>query len=374
MLTSRFGSGYGMGYSSYKEAQCFADLGHDVTIVHCNQDIDDYADHRIKFIYLPISKVKFIDFILFYFSLNYFFKKVINLNQFDLIYIQSLEFGLLNLSVIKKPIFYFSRSTMIGLHNALRKEGVRKGLLSRLNYSILVYIEKRCFKYAKKVFVKSEIMAREVGDLYGVQSDKISIISGGIDENDFRIGDKVDYDFIKSVSIPLDANIILYAGRVVPQKGLIYLIKASLELLKQYKFIVVIAGEHNDKKYFHSIMTLINHSVYKKSFYFIGHINQLDVGHIFNMASCIVTPSLYEPFGMVNLQAAFLRKAIITTEVTGSIDLLRGYNGLNVIQPSSIEDITKALQRVLNNQDNFVLNNFNFYGYLWIDVARQILK
>ena len=116
MLTSRFGSGYGMGYSSYKEAKSFADLGHEVTVAHCNLDIDVYVDNRMKFIYLPIRKTKFIDFVFFYFSLRTFFKKVIKVNKFDLIYIQSLEFGLLNLSAIKQPIFYFSRSSMIGLN------------------------------------------------------------------------------------------------------------------------------------------------------------------------------------------------------------------------------------------------------------------
>ena len=80
MLTSRFGSGYGMGYSSYKEARCFADLNHDVTVVHCNPDIDDYFDKRIKFIHLPIKKIKFVDFILFYLALKRLIKRINLLN------------------------------------------------------------------------------------------------------------------------------------------------------------------------------------------------------------------------------------------------------------------------------------------------------
>ena len=374
MLTSSFGSGYGMGYSSYKEAKCFADLGHEVTVAHCNQDIDAYTDNRIKFIYLPIKKIKFIDFFFFYFSLKKFFKKVISINEFDLIYIQSLEFGLLNLPAIKQPIFYFARSSMIGLNNVLKKEGIRKNLFNKLNFSILVHLEKKCLRYAKKVFVKSKIMAGEVKELYGVNSSKLFVVSGGIDENDFKVNNNPDSDFIKNLSIPLNTKIILYAGRVVPQKGLIYLIKAALELLEKYNFVVVVAGEHKNKKYFNSIVELINNSVYKKSFYFIGHVNQLDMNSIFNIADCVVTPSLYEPFGMVNLQAAFLGKTVITTEVTGSIDLLGKYSRLNVVKSGSVMDIKNSLKKVLNNQTNYNLANYNFKDYLWIDVARQILK
>lgn len=374
MLTSRFGSGYGMGYSSYKEAKCFADLGHEITVAHCNSNIDAYVDNRIKFIHLPIKKTKFIDFVFFYFSLKKFFKEIISINEFDLIYIQSLEFGLLRLSAIKQPIFYFSRSSMIGLNNVLKKEGIRKKLFYKLNYSILVYLEKRCFKYAKKVFVKSRIMASEIKGLYGVDSSKLFVVSGGIDENDFKINNKQDSGFIKKLSISSNTKVILYAGRIVPQKGLIYLIKATLELLKSYNFVVVVAGEHKNKKYFNSIMKLINNSVYKKSFYFIGHINQLNMNSVFNIADCVVTPSLYEPFGMVNLQAAFLGKTVITTEVTGSIDLLDKYSRLNVVKSGSVEAISNSLKEVLSSQINYNLDNFNFKDYSWSNVVNQILK
>ena len=51
MFTSRFGFGYGMGYAAYKEAVALANLGHNITVVHCNRDKDlgSYLDPRITF-------------------------------------------------------------------------------------------------------------------------------------------------------------------------------------------------------------------------------------------------------------------------------------------------------------------------------------
>lgn len=94
MLTSRYGFGYGMGYSAYKEAIALADQGDLITVVHCynSPEIGQFYDSRIKTIYLPITQVPIIGFFIYYFKLSKFFKKEINLNNFDLVYIQSLEF------------------------------------------------------------------------------------------------------------------------------------------------------------------------------------------------------------------------------------------------------------------------------------------
>lgn len=371
MLTSRFGSGYGMGYSSYKEAKCFADLSHNVTVVHCNSDIDDYFDKRIKFIHLPINKTKFVDFILFYFALKKLTKKI-NIDDFDVIYLQSLEFGLLKLSKIKKPIFYFSRSTMLGLQETLQKENFKKSFLSKINHAILVRLERRCMSCAELVFVKSKVMLDEVADFYRINRKKIILITGGIDKEDFKIGSTINSKgFRKKWSISSSSKIILYAGRIVPQKGLIYLIKAALRLLEDHDFVVVVAGLCGNKNYQNLIKKQLNS--YVKSFLFIGHINQLEMSQIFNFADCVVTPSLYEPFGMVNLQAAFLGKNVITTNITGSIDVLQNYQGLTVVNAGSVKEIECSLRKILLDKKSKDMKSFNFDRYSWQNVANKII-
>jgi hypothetical protein len=104
-----------------------------VTVVHCynSPEISQFYDSRIKTVYLPIKKTPIFGFFSYYFKLNKFFRKEIDLNNFDVVYIQSLEFGLLNLSKIKIPIFYFARSTMIGLRKSLKKEKEKTCLFTK---------------------------------------------------------------------------------------------------------------------------------------------------------------------------------------------------------------------------------------------------
>lgn len=373
MLTSRFGSGYGMGYSAYKEALCMADLGHAVTVGHCNSDIHNYQDKRMKYIHLPISKIHFWDFIGFYFKLQKFLKDV-NINKFDLLYIQSLEFGLLDLARVNIPVSYFARSTMIGLRRVQKNEKTTFRLFNKLNHKILIKLEKRCMKYASLVYAKSSSMSKEINTLYHVEPKKIKIISGGIDQSDFKIStDEEIIDIKKKLLLPANKKIILYAGRIVSQKGLIYLVRAALELLNEIDFVVVVAGDYTEKLYYQSIIQLINNSSYKESFYFVGHVGQRKMSAIYNMVDCVVTPSLYEPFGMVNLQAAFLNKDIITTNCTGSIDLLRSYPNIQIIEPRSAEAIKQSIQKVFLTPRDSSVPQFDFTKHSWACITQEIL-
>lgn len=377
MFTSRFGFGYGMGYSAYKEATSFIKLGHSVTVVHCfsSPEIAHFHDPRIRFIYLPINKIPIISFLIYFYKLKKLLREKIAINNFDVVYIQSLEFGLLDLAEIQIPIFYFARSTMRGMAQVRRNEKIISSPFSRLVTSVLVALERRCMHYSRMIFVKSHNMLKEVSGLYGIGPDRLAVITGGIDSEDFQSESEFScVEFKRKLRIPLDLPIILYAGRIVPQKGLIYLIEASLDLLREIKFVVIIAGAPLNKAYYTRVKKLVDTSDYKNSFIFLGHINQRKMSLVFNSSDCLVTPSLYEPFGMVNLQAAFLSKAIIATEVTGSIELLNHYEKIKVVKPSSAPAIATAIRGVFSQKNKKSEIPFDFQRYSWQNVAQQLTR
>lgn len=376
ILTSRFGFGYGMGYSAYKEAVAFVSLGHSVTVIHCynNPEIAHFYDPRITLIYLPIKKIPLIGFLLYSFKFKKFINEKINLKSFDCVYIQSLEFGLLDLAKIKIPIFYYARSTMRGMQQALQNEKMKISVFSKIINLVLVVLERRCMRYSKMVFVKSRKMVSEISRLYGMNVNKLVVIAGGIDDKDFQIQSESScIEFKRKFKIPLDVPVVLYAGRIVPQKGLSYLIEASLILLREINFVVVIAGADINKSYYTKIKHQLDNTIYKKSFYLLGHINQLNMSLVFNSADCLVTPSVYEPFGMVNLQAAFLDKKIITTKVTGSVDLLANYAKMKVIEAGSSAAIESAMREVLFWKNSKSQTSIDFRIYSWRKVAEQLL-
>ncbi|MBN1584795.1 glycosyltransferase family 4 protein [Candidatus Uhrbacteria bacterium] len=373
MLTSRFGSGYGMGYSAHKEAQTMADAGHAVTVVHSNADIAGYDDVRIEFVHLPVRRSPFIDFIIFRRDLKKLFDGRIQANGYDVVYVQSLEFGVMDFSRIRKPVWYFARSTMLGIGAALKREGVRLSPVKVLIRSCLIAFERRCLRFSSGIFAKSNMMARELQDLYSVDDRKIYVVSGGIDPSDFDAGAGLQReDFRKNHQLPSTKPVVLFAGRLIPQKGLTHLVKAALGLLGDYAFTVVIAGT-GEAAYAAKVQRLIESAKRQRDFVFLGHIDQKEMPSLLAAADCVVTPSLYEPFGMINLQAACMGKAVITTSITGSAEALAGYAPLKVVEPGSVEALQRALKEWLTNHEMPTLA-LDLADLSWKHVAQEMMR
>jgi glycosyltransferase involved in cell wall biosynthesis len=374
IFTSFYGSGYGLGYSAQKEAEELSKVnGNKVTVVYIEKDQSITLDKKITYHQLKKIKLPLIDIVDFYFKLNKN-AKIIDVNSFDLIYIQSLEFGLFKFSKIKKPIFYFSRSTIKGISDCFEKNSIKISILKKIINKILIKLEKRIFLYSKKIFVKSEIMKNEVCLLYGVDSSKIVLITGGIDKQDFWAMSNDEIRKLKTkYSIQLEKNIILYAGRIIPQKGLVYLIKCLPSMiLEKISFCFVVVGEIKDEKYFKKIKSLIAKNNLEKYIIFIGHVNQCEVNKFINLADVVASPSLYEPFGMINLQAAILGKKILISSHVGALNILSQYDKIKIISNFSLNEIEKELKDLIRMDASGL--SFNGSLYSWGNVARSLLK
>ena len=94
---------------------------------------------------------------------------------------------------------------------------------------------------------------------------------------------------------------------------------------------------------------------------------------VLNSADCLVTPSVYEPFGMINLQAAHLNKSIITTDVTGSADLLANYEKIKIVNTGSSMEIELALKEMLLLKSPTDQLPVDLSDYSWRSVAEQLL-
>jgi glycosyltransferase involved in cell wall biosynthesis len=297
-----------------------------------------------------------------------------NLNNYDVIYIQSLEFGLLNFSKIKVPVYYFSRSTIIGIVDCYRRYGIKLNFTKRLVNKILIILEKMVLRHCQKVFVKSGLMARELSEFYDVENTKIDVITGGIDKKDFN--DEFSEDQLdglrKKYGIASGEKVFVYAGRIVPQKGLSYLIEALEVLGDESDFRLLVAGSVVNLGYYSSILNLLNKNKLNDKVLFIGHIDQFEMNMVLGVAAGVISPSLYEPFGMINIQAAVLKKVIITTTAVGSNEILKGYEKMIVVNPGSAAELAEAIKSVKPLYD--MKSEKDFYNYSWKKVSDKLLS
>lgn len=165
-----------------------------------------------------------------------------------------------------------------------------------------------------RVIVCTEFMRREVGHALGVPAEKTDIIYNGVESDTF------DFDF------PADARaefrsrfagphekIIYFIGRMVWEKGAQVLIEALPHVLAQVPAKLVIAGG-GERSHLESLAR--NFGVWDNT-YFTGRISDEDRDRLYQVADAAVYPSLYEPFGIVALEAMAAGVPVVVSDAGG---------------------------------------------------------
>lgn len=375
VFATHFGGGYGAGYSIKKEVAEFAKSGHHVFVIHHEKNIAAYQQSGVEYYYFNINHLPFINIFILKKEIRSIINKILQKNKINLFYIQSLEFGLQIKNFLGKiPIIYFARSTIRGVEVNKSQEYWLDNLRKKIVNPILIYLEKKCLGFSDLIIVKSLLIKEELEKLYRIKKEKIIIIPGGIDETDFPPLNESEKNEIKTQhNIALNKKIILFSGRIAPVKGLYYLIESLAELTNKNKnLILLIAGKSMRGAYFKVINRLIQIKYLEPYVKFLGYIPQNLMYQYYNISDIVALPSTYEPFGMVAIQAAILKKPLLITEVVGAKDCLKNYPLVKIIQSHSSIAIAKAITELLNLSNK--KSNFDLKELYWPSVAVKLLN
>lgn len=127
-----------------------------------------------------------------------------------------------------------------------------------------------------------------------------------------------------------DKNIILFAGRIVEQKGVYYLIEA-ISKMKVNDIHVIIAGS-GDMEYIKNILTQIRSYGLNHKIQLVGHLSQTELDEIYQKTKIYVFPSIaHEAYGFSGGEAISHGIPAITFKIEGVNEwLIDGYNGYSV--------------------------------------------
>jgi len=196
-----------------------------------------------------------------------------------------------------------------------------------------------------RVIVNSENMRSEIEQIFQLPSDKINVIPNGIDSSKFDKYKK-DLEFRRQFAQDKE-KIIFFVGRMVAQKGVHILIDAMPKIIRYYpdiKFVLVGTGPQLEE--FRLRASQFAHKVI-----FTGHIGDEDLIRLYKCIDVAVFPSLYEPFGIVALEAMASEVPVVTSDVGGLNNIIEhGVDGMKTYagNPNSIAD---NVLEVLMNQD-----------------------
>jgi len=225
-----------------------------------------------------------------------------------------------------------------------------------------------------RVIACSQYMANEVGDYFQCPRAKIDIIPNGVDTTRFDALDGLDLaQFRDRFALPSE-RIVFSVGRVVHEKGMHVLVKAMPLVLAQYPAAkAIIAGKGPELD---SLRSLAWSSGVGEKVFVVGFVSDPDRDRLFKVADCAVFPSLYEPFGIVALEAMAARCPVVVSEVGGLKDVVQHSETGITIYPDDPGSLAWGIVHTLQHPDWAAARAANAYRavreeYNWDRIARM---
>ncbi len=180
---------------------------------------------------------------------------------------------------------------------------------------------------AWRVIVCSGYMVREVEQIFELPSDKIDMIPNGVDPR--QLSFQLETTGREKFALPHE-KIVLFLGRMVREKGAQVLLEAIPEILTaspNAKF--VFTGEGPMKR---ELVARAEQLGVDQKALFTGFVSDQDRNLLLGSAAVAVFPSLYEPFGIVALEAMAAGAPVVVSDVGGLADIVRHeVNGLTAL-------------------------------------------
>jgi alpha-maltose-1-phosphate synthase len=184
-------------------------------------------------------------------------------------------------------------------------------------YNATVWIEGTAYRNAHGVVAVSEAMKADVEALYDVDPERVRVIHNGIDPEEYR--PRRDAELLRRLGVDPDAPYILFVGRITRQKGILHLVRA-LRHLESGAQVVLCAGSPDTEEIGREMQALVE-AAQRESAAPIVWLPQMlpksEVITLYTHAAVFVCPSVYEPFGIINLEAMACETPVVAAAVGG---------------------------------------------------------
>jgi starch synthase len=232
-------------------------------------------------------------------------------------------------------------------------------------YHASTWVERTAYQNADGVVAVSEAMKHDVQSLYGVAPARIRVIHNGIDLRQYR--PMPAPDTLVALGIRPDVPYVLFVGRITRQKGIIHLVNA-IRHFRQGVQVVLCAGAPDTPAIAEEMTDAVaraRQATANEIIWIPEMLPKDQVIALYTHAAIFVCPSVYEPFGIINLEAMACETPVVATAVGGIPEVVdHGETGLLVpaetldaaeVEPRHPEqfarDMAKAVNVLLDNPD-----------------------
>ncbi|MCS7002035.1 MAG: glycosyltransferase family 4 protein [Dehalococcoidia bacterium] len=229
---------------------------------------------------------------------------------------------------------------------------------------------------AWRIITCSDFMRREVVTALQCPPEKIDVIPNGVDTSRFDALDGLDLSEFRARWAQPHESLVFNVGRLVYEKGVQTLIEATPRVLAGLPSTrIVIAGNGGYRPYAEQLARdrgVADHIV------FAGFLPDEDRDKLFKVANVAVFPSLYEPFGIVALEAMAAKTPVIVSFVGGFTEVVENHETGITVLPGNPDSLAWGILHTLDHPEWAAARVENAYRvvrtkFSWATIAQHTI-
>jgi alpha-maltose-1-phosphate synthase len=258
-------------------------------------------------------------------------------------------------------------------------------------YELSKWVEKTAIEMADAVVAVSGSTRDDVLRLFDVDPAKVHVILNGVDTEEYKPVKKPEV--LTPLGIDVSRPFVLFVGRMTRQKGLYYLLKA-VDFIDPNIQIVLCAGDSDTPSLQEELESMVSELRSRREgvIWIPEMVSRRTTVALYSHATVFCCPSIYEPFGIINLEAMACGTPVVATAVGGIPEVVAdGETGFLVDaklsaapphDPSDAEGLARALAEAINRfgADPDLKRSMGEAGrrrvvelFSWETIARQTL-
>jgi len=183
-------------------------------------------------------------------------------------------------------------------------------------YDFSLWVEKTALEMADAIIAVSGATKHDIERLFNVDPARVHVIHNGIDLNQYR---KVDSTgAIKRYGIDPSRPYLLFVGRITRQKGFQHLVRAIQFMDRDFQIVLCAAAPDTPQLAEEMRIAVERAEAQRPGIIWINEmVDQQTACELYSQAAIFICPSIYEPFGIINLEAMACETAVVASAVGG---------------------------------------------------------